>query len=208
MASLGSFSVGSGSVTLTRGRGRNKTVILNVSFKELEVWAAKNKVDEKRLWSRSYGRACKGLRDKLQKVVSNGGGVEGVPKFKDFDAFTNELRAKRGRTKPMGGALAERRVIVAYKLGNKQIIGWPNRLAEWAVKFQDAVGNNDLRSSSWRHWVHKLGIKDIPREYIHNPRRVLPEPFGGYVRRHLKEWARSAFYKELARMMAKKRLTK
>ena len=194
---------GSGAIATT-GRGRNKAVILDVSFKELEIWAARNKIDEKRLWNRSYGRACKGLRNKLKKLITRSGGVEGVPKFQDFEAFTNTLRAAKGRTKPMGGILNEPHVIVAYKRGNTQIIGWPDRLAEWAVKFQDAVGNNDLQDNSWRHWVHKLGIKDIPREYTHNPRRVLPEPFGSYTRRHLDEWARGAFYKELARQMAKK----
>jgi hypothetical protein len=207
MAKLGTFSLGGRGVTLSQGRGRNKTVVLDVSFKELEIWAAKNGIDERRLWTKSYGRACKGLRDKLQKVITRSGGVEGVPKFKDFEQFTKELRAKRGRTSPMGGILNERHVIVSYKIGDTQFIGWPKRLAKWAVNFQDAVGNNDLADNSWRHYWHELGIKDIPREYAHNPRRVLPEPFGAYVDKHLKEWAQGAFYKDLARQMAKRRTT-
>ncbi len=201
------MTVADSRIVATAGRGRNKSVVLDVSFKELEVWAAKNGIDERRLWTKSYGRACKGLRDKLQKVITRSGGVEGVPKFKDFEQFTKELRAKRGRTSPMGGILNERHVIVAYKRGDVQYIGWPDRLAEWAVKFQDAVGTADFADNWRRHEWHKLGIKDIPREYAHNPRRVLPEPFGAYVDKHLKEWAQGAFYKELARQMAKRRTT-
>lgn len=211
MASLGTFKVSDGGVTLSRGRGAAKAVLLEVSFKELELWAARNGVDEKRLWRKSYGRACKGLKDKFQKVVTRAGGVEGVPKFKDFEAFTKELRGKSRppKTAPMGGRLADKKVIVAYKIGNKQIIGWPDGMAKAAVNFQDAVGGKSadffLSDPKSRRRIHQLGIKDVPRTYAHNPRRIIPEPFGSYVQKHLEEWARGAFYKDLARQMAKKR---
>ena len=91
MAKLGTFSVGNGNVTLSRGRGRNKAVVLDVSFKELEVWAAKNQIDEKKTWDKAWNRAMSTLRSRLQKVVKGAGGYEGVPKFKDFEAFTKEL---------------------------------------------------------------------------------------------------------------------
>ena len=183
---------------------RGKGVVLDVSFRELEIWAAKNKLDEKLLWYRAYGRAIKGLRNKLQKVITRAGGVEGVPKFKDFEAFTLELRRVQHKTTPMGGILAEPHVIVAYKRGDRQIIGWPDRLADWAVKFQDAVGNEPfLTSRENRHRLHRLGINDIPRVYTHNPRRVLPEPFATYARANLDDWARHSFFKDLARKMSK-----
>lgn len=51
--------------------------------------------------------------------------------------------------------------------------------------------------------MHKRGIKTIPRVYKVNPRRVLPEPFGDYVKKHLLSWAKSSFYKALAKMMRK-----
>ena len=211
MAGLGTFTVGSGGVTLTQGRGASKAVRLAVSFKELEVWAAKNGIDEKRHWRRSFGRACKGLRDKFRKVVTHAGGVEGVPKFKDFEAFTNELRAKRNKHDPMGGRLALKSNIVAYKIGNKQIIGWPNWLEKYAKNFQDGAGGASadrfLQSNESRRHLHMQGFKDIPREYAHNPRRIIPEPFGSYVDQRLAEWARGAFMKDLARQMAKRRLT-
>lgn len=202
---LGTFSLGGKGVTLTRGRGANKTVVLDVSFKDLERWARRNAVDTKRLMDRSFGRACSGLKKKFQQVVSGAGGVNGVPKFKDFAAFTQELRAARGiSSRPMGGVLADKKIIVAFKKNGWQVIGWPDRLAEWAVKFQDAVGGeSQLNSKTWRHYVHRLGIKDIPRSYERNPRRVIPDPFGASVRKNLKAWVKGEFFKKLARKMAK-----
>ena len=179
-------------------------VVLDVSFRELERWAAKNRLNEKLLWHRAYGRAIKGLKNKLQKVITLAGGVEGVPKFKDFEAFTLDLRRVQHKASPMGGILAEPHVIVAYKRGDRQIIGWPDRLADWAVKFQDAVGNESfLTSRENRYRLHRLGIKDIPRVYTHNPRRALPEPFATYARANLDDWAKHSFYKDLARQMIK-----
>lgn len=193
--------------TVTTGRGAAKTVILEVDFKELERWARRMKIDEARVWRKAYGSAIRSLRSKLQKVVSRAGGVEGVPKFRDFEEFTRQLRAVNNRTKPMGGVLSEKGRIVAYKQNGYQIIGWPDALASWAVKFQDGAGgseaDNFLNDPKSRHYLHKKGIRDIPRVYAHNPRKVLPEPFGSYVKKNLDEWARNVFYKDLARQMAK-----
>lgn len=177
--------------------------MLDVSFRELSHWAQRNGVDSTRLFNRSYGRAVRALRDKLRKVMTRAGGVEGVPKFRDFEQFTKELRTARNDTAPMGGILAQRKMIISFKRGDAQIIGWPDDLATWAEKFQDGVGNSDwLNDNENRHWLHRLGIRDIPRTYVSNERRVIPEPFLTYVRRHLDEWARGAFYKALARQMA------
>lgn len=207
MAGLGTFTTTGTGVTLTRGRGANKLIVFDVSFRELEKWARRNGVDEPKLWRRSYGRAIRNIKSKFSKVIRSAGGVEGVPKFKDFESFTDELRAKTGRTSPMGGILANKANIAAWKQGDTQYIGWPDRLAQWAVKFQDAEPSRDFADTSWRHYLHKLGIKDVPTTYTRNPRRVLPEPFLSYVRKHLDEWARGAFYKDLARQMAKSRIT-
>ena len=128
-------------------------------------------------------------------------------KIAKWDDFTRQLRAANNRTKPMGGVLAEKGRIVAYKQNGYQIIGWPDALASWAVKFQDGAGgseaDNFLNDPKSRHYLHKKGIRDIPRVYAHNPRKVLPEPFGSYVKKNLDEWARNVFYKDLARQMAK-----
>ncbi|MBQ1429505.1 MAG: hypothetical protein IIZ06_07535 [Kiritimatiellae bacterium] len=195
-------------VIATSGRGASKTVTLSVSFAEIDAWARRMRRDEPRLWRRAYGRAITALKSQFKRVVSNAGGVDGVPKFKDFESFTRELRTATNRATPMGGVLADKSRIVAFKRNSWQIIGWPDALAEWAVKFQDGVGGDSseafLTDAKSRARLHRMGIRDVPRTYAHNPRRIIPEPFGSHVRRHLDEWARGAYYKSLAKEMAKK----
>ena len=201
------FSLTASGVLSTTGRGAAK-VSIEISFKDLERWARRQGIDTPKLMKRSFGRACSALRGKLCKVVSNAGGVEGVPKFKDFEDFTKELRTRTRRDdRPMGGALADKTNIVAFKRNGWQVIGWPDSLAEWSVNFQDGVGSNydPFQNDADRRFWHRLGIKEIPRAYVHNPRRVLPEPFGSYVDKYLIQWAKGAFYKELARQMQKAR---
>ena len=201
-------------VDLVYGRGKNKTVELSMSFKELERWAKRMKIDTAKLMESSFGRACFGLKKWFRKVIKWGGGVCGVPKFKDFDAFTKELRKVKGiEDRPMGGVLADPAFIVSFKRNGWQIIGWPDQssgkgtpLAEWAIRFQDgddALAEVQLQNPDWRAYIHRKGIREIPRTYAHNPRRVLPEPFGTFVKGRLEGWAKGAFYKELARQFQK-----
>ena len=204
MASLGTFKVNDGNVTLTRGRGANKAVVLDVSFKELEIWAARNSVNEKKVWDRAWTRAMSTLRNRLQKVISGAGGYDGVPKFKDFEQFTTELRVARNKTAPMGGVLAAKKVIIWEKIGKSYYIGWPDRLADWAVKFQDAEGDPYFTTMRRKISFWRLGLHNLPAQYVHNPRRVLPEPFGAHVDKYLPQWAEGVFYKDLAKQMARR----
>lgn len=188
------------------GRNGKLKVNLDVSFVEIDQWAKSMAIDTKKLMEKSYGRACYGLRQKFRQIMKRAGGVVGVPKFKSFEEFTNRLREVNNiSSRPMGGVLANPKQIVAYKKNGYQIIGWGDHLKETAIKFQDGIGNdNYFNDNAIRHWLHKRGIHDIPRTYTHNPRRVIPEPFGSYVQEHLEEWAKGAYYKELARQMKKK----
>lgn len=107
----------------------------------------------------------------------------------------------------MGGVLAESGSIGAWKRNGWQYIGWKDYLAETARKFQEGLPGTAeqhlLDNANYRHYLHRRGIKDIPRTYTRNPRQVLPEPFGSYVQVHLKEWAQGSYYKQLAKLMAK-----
>lgn len=193
-------------VDYSRGRGAAR-VTLSLSFAELEKWAKRQEIDTARLMKRSFGRAAFGLKKKFYDVIKSGGGVCGVPKFKDFDAFTQELRRVTGKSSPMGGVLADKGNIVAFKRNGYQVIGWPDYLSDVATAFQDGRGGSDAErwftDPQYRRLFHKDGVRVVPRAYTHNPRRVIPEPFGSYVQQHLEEWARGAFYKELARQMTK-----
>lgn len=196
------FKVTDSGVTVSRGRGKN-AVALDVSFKEIEKWARKNALDTPKLMRRSFGRACSGLKKQLVQVMAHGGGLNGVPKFRDFEAFTQEVRKVRGIDgRPMGGVLADKERIVAFPRNGYQVIGWPDNLAKWAVNFQDAVGDNRLGDASYRRYYHKLGIKDVPTAYAHNPRPVMT-PFADHVRAHLDDWANKIYFKDLAKQMQK-----
>lgn len=201
------YSIVGSAVSITRGRGAARVTLL-VSFKELDAWAKRQQVDVPRLMQRSFGRACAGLKQKFRQVIVNAGGVCGVPKFKDFEEFTKELRAKRGTTAvPMGGMLAELGSMYGGKSGGWYYVGWKNYLETAAKRFEDGFGGEQseryFTDPAWRQSWHRQGFKDIPRAYVHNPRHVLPEPFGSFVKAHLDEWATGAFYKELAKQMQK-----
>lgn len=200
------YSVTDSGIEISRGRGKAK-VTLDVSFKELERWAKRQKIDTPKLIRRSFGRAVSGLRKVFVSVMQNSGGVYGLPKFKDFESFTLDLRRAYGRTATMGGALAEPANIVAFKRNGWQVIGWPDRLKDWSAKFQEGIGgaaSEELFADpKSRARLHRLGIANVPYSYVHNPRMILPEPFGAVIRTNLDKWARGAFYKDLAKQMFK-----
>ncbi len=198
------YTVTDSGVTLRTGRGSG-AVEISVSFKEIEAWAKKMHANEPRLWRLAYGRACSGLKKKLVNVMLHRGGECGVPKFRNFEEFTNSLRGINNNTQPMGGVLSQRATIVSYKRNGAQVIGWHDNLKETAENFQEGRGGPD--SEKWftdprfrRIW-HKRGLKDIPPAYVHNERMVLEPYFHDYIRAHLDEWARGAFFKGLAKLM-------
>lgn len=199
------YSIGSSGVDIASGRGKAK-VTLTIDFSELDAWAQKMKIDTKKLMEKSFANACSSLKKKFTSVAQHAGGECGVPKFKDFEEFTNELRQVQGiSNRPMGGKLAEKSSVGAWKKNGWQIIGWKDYLRDTAISFQDGLANDAdtrLNDDSYRHYLHIRGIQDIPRTYASNQRQIIPEPFGAYVKEHLEEWAKGSFYKSLAKMMS------
>ena len=123
------YSLTATGVSFTSGRGKG-AVAIELSFREIDRWAKRMQKDTKELWRLSYGRACAGLKKKFVEVMQKSGGVYGVPKFKDFEDFTKTLRSMSGRTATMGGLLADKSVVVAFKRNGAQVIGWPDYLAD------------------------------------------------------------------------------
>lgn len=202
------YSLTATGVRVTSGRGRN-AVALDLSFKEIETWAKRMGKDREELWRLSYGRACAGLKKKFVEVMKKSGGVYGVPKFKDFEDFTKELRAKSGRTATMGGILAERENIFAFKKNGAQVIGWHDDMANAACSFQEGRGGPDAEKyftdPEWRRSWHRSGLSFIPRAYVHNERMVIEPYFVDYVKKNLDEWAKGAYFTGLAKLMQGKR---
>ena len=202
------YSLTATGVSFTSGRGKG-AVAIELSFREIDRWAKRMQKDTKELWRLSYGRACAGLKKKFVEVMQKSGGVYGVPKFKDFEDFTKTLRSMSGRTATMGGLLADKSVVVAFKRNGAQVIGWPDYLADTACAFQEGRGGPTAEKyftdPDWRRSWHRAGLKDIPRAYVHNERMVIEPYFVDYVKKNLDEWAKGAYYKGLVALMQGKR---
>lgn len=205
------YSLTDTGVSVVTGRGKS-AVAISISFKEIDEWAKRMGKDTKELWRLSYGRACGGLKKKFIAVMAKGGGVEGVPKFKDFEEFTKTLRSMAGKSSPMGGILADRGSVVAFKRNGRQVIGWPDYMENAATNFQEGKGGPDAEKyftdRDWRQEWHRQGVREIPRAYVHNERMVIEPYFVAYVRKYLDEWARGAYYTGLAKLMQGKRDSK
>lgn len=200
------WSIRGESVIMTQGRGKNATVAMQVDFSTLDKWAKRQMIDVPKITRRSFGRSAEGLRKQLVYIMAHGGSSSrGVPEFHPLESFTELVRSKRGWTgRPIGGILADKKRIVKFGHGMRQVIGWPDKLAKWAIRFQDGDPDDldSLRNKYERQDLHKLGIKDIPYDYITHPRPVMT-PFGNHVNKHLRDWARGAYYKELAKQFRK-----
>lgn len=202
------YSLTDTGVRISSGRGAN-AVAIEVSFEKIESWARKMKIDTSAVFKRSFGRACSGLKKQLQVVMREGGGANGVPKFKDWTDFTRQMRERQTwrQHKSMGGVLADPRRIVAFRRNGYQVVGWPDALAAFAIKFQDgydATSERQLSDSSWRHWVHaKMRVDDVPNVYAVRRREVIEPHFREHVAENLDKWANAIYFKDLARAMRK-----
>ena len=109
----------------------------------------------------------------------------------------------------MGGILADKGVVVAFKRNGKQVIGWPDYLADTACAFQEGRGGPEAEKyftdPEWRRAWHRAGIADIPRSYVHNSRMVIEPYFVDYIRANLDQWAKGAYFTGLAKLMQGKR---
>ena len=72
----------------------------------------------------------------------------------------------------MGGVLADDKRIVMFRRGeDEQVIGWPDALAKWAVRFQEA--DTHPFTDAQRAWMHHRGVKDVPFTYARPERDVI-----------------------------------
>lgn len=116
----------------------------------------------------AFGSAATRARKRLVKVMRSAGGVYGVRQMPPHHEISTYLRPGQ----KMGGVLADPARIVMFKRGqDEQVIGWPDALAKWAERFQEA--DTHPFTDAQRHWLEWRGVKDIPTTYSRPDRDVI-----------------------------------
>jgi hypothetical protein len=144
------------------------------------------------------GRAASIVKRKLRAAMSKGGGTPDVPAFAALDPITVALKR---RSQP-GGMLGDSGVIVSYRLGIAQIVGWPDRLQGMASSFQSP--ETHPTDADERYFFHK----NVPQfgsvpTYM-RPARPVIEPLSATVNRDFPKWIMGAATKIIGKKLAKK----
>lgn len=144
------------------------------------------------------GRAASIVKRKLRSAMAKGGGTADVPSFAALDPITVALK---GRSQP-GGVLADSGVIVSYRLGITQIVGWPDKLQGIASAFQSAETRPNTPQERQRFHIRAPGL-DIPTQYA-RPARPAIEPLSATVNRDYPKWIMGAATKIIGKKLAKR----
>lgn len=116
----------------------------------------------------AFGAAATRARKRFQKLMRAGGGMYGVSPLAPHHSISTYLRPGQ----KMGGRLADRRRIVMFKRSpDEQVIGWPDAIAKWAVRFQEA--NTHAMTQGERGFLRSRGVRDIPGTYSRPDRDVV-----------------------------------
>lgn len=145
---------------------------------------------------RANGRAASIVRRKMRAALKKGGGTKDVPALAPLHPVTMELT---GRALP-GGKLAQPELVVMYRLGKAQIVGWPDGLTNYASAFQSAQSSE--MSKSVRHYMHRRRVKGIPSWYA-RPARPVVEPLLASVAPQYTGWFQGAAVKLIEKSLAK-----
>ena len=119
----------------------------------------------------AFGAAATRAQNRLRKVMRQAGGAYGVPTMAPHHEISTYMRPGQ----KMGGVLADRKVIVKYRIDpDTQFIGWPDGLASWASRFE----SSDRRpfTDAQRRMFHMRGVRDVPGTY-ERPERDVIDPF-------------------------------
>jgi hypothetical protein len=144
------------------------------------------------------GRAASIVKRKVRAAMSRGGGTPDVPSFAALHPLTVALKA---RSQP-GGILADGSVIVSYRLGKAQIIGWPDKLQGIAQAFQSAQSRETTKQERRMFHIRAPGIEDIPA--YARPARPVIEPLSATVDRDYPKWIMGAATKIIGKKLAKR----
>ena len=208
-----------GGYGFTRGRGNNK-VRFYVSTAEIQAWAKENAKDMTNTCKLSNVTAANTLRGQLRKAMKQGGGSFGIAEFSPYQQFTVDLKNKmRTPSFVIGGTLAEEKHITRWLENGVQWVGWPNArvdkhgnvkarkksLSDLALVFQDGAGGAEAErmftDNDQRCRLHKRGIADVPRAYVHVKRDVLTA-FQAHIKANLESFCDHRLYEMIVKQLA------
>ena len=145
----------------------------------------------------AFGAAAKRARRRFQKLMRAGGGMYGVSPLAPHHSISTYLRPGQ----KMGGRLADRRRIVMFKRSpDEQVIGWPDALAKWAVRFQDA--STRAMTKGEIDYLRGRGLRGVPSTYS-RPDRDVVNPFAADLARDWPGLVLEAFEKKYMSYRAK-----
>lgn len=145
----------------------------------------------------AFGAAATRAQNRLRKVMRQAGGCYGVPTMAPHHEVSTHLRPGQ----KMGGVLAERHLIVKYRVDvDTQYIGWPDGLAAWASRFQDS--DSHPFTPAQRKWMHARGIEDVPFTYS-RPTRDVIDSFAAHLANEWPEMVLDRFDYYYRRNMAR-----
>lgn len=153
-----------------------------------------------RTFRAAHAAAARHARNRLRKVMRQAGGAYGVPSFAPRHQMTTLMRPG---SKP-GGKLAEKQAIVMFKRGEGQVVGWVDRVAQWASCYQGAARYEfEARQRAALHRRYKaLNGYHIPTWYDRPARRVI-EPFAAQLAHDFPIMVIDEFERAVARRMKK-----
>jgi len=135
--------------------------------------------EARRAWNGVTLRA----KNSLAKTVGVRGGRHGVPTWAETSVITRSLV---GRTQA-GGKIADPRVIVRYKNGDSQFIGWPDGVEKYAMAIQTDESRpfSDEEKIRFTNRMRQRGmsrplIRDMLRTVYSRPARNTIDPFLNY----------------------------
>lgn len=147
---------------------------------------------------RANGQAASIVKRKMRAAMRRGGGTPDVPAFAPLHPLSV---AFNGRSQP-GGILAEPSVIVSYRLGTVQVVGWPDRVQGLALAFQSAKSRPTTKAERRRFHIRAPGFLDI--KTYNRPARPVVDPLAESVNRDYPRWVMGAATKLIAKTLAKK----
>jgi len=145
-------------------------------------------------------------RNRLRKILREGGGHYGVPRFAAHHPMTTLLHPGCR----MFGLLANKYNIVRYRKGDGQVIGWVDggngtgNLSGWASSMQGAARYEFIewqKSALHRNNPALKGYK-IP-SYYDRPSRPVIDPFAAHLQRSFPSMVLGEFNKAVARRLKK-----